>query len=99
MRQIRIVRNYNGALGRYFRGICVLRAEEVASQLVQDGYAEYVDGGVKERDQKDLTSQPDLTPQPPLPEGEGEQVPPEGAVRMAGENAMRPKANSKKANA
>lgn len=81
MRQIRITRNYNGSLGRFFRGVCVLQKEETAAQLVQDGYAEYVDEVV-------------ALPHPPAPSpaGEGEA---ELAVEPQAENMMRPKGKAR----
>lgn len=100
MRQIKITRDYNGALGRYFRGICILRQDAIAAQLVQDGFAEYADPEPRTSGQLDPTErvppvqdEEDATEPQPDPT---ERVPPEAAVAEQGENAMRPRNNGKK---
>lgn len=98
MRQIRIVRNYSGALGRYFKGVCLLSPPELAAQLVQDGYAEYAGPEPK------VGGASPTLPEEGKTEGEKTednlkvelQTGPETAAAAQGENAMKPAAEGKK---
>lgn len=78
MRQIRFTRDYNGSLGRGFRGVCVLKGESVAQALIEQGYAEYAD-----QEPKQIS--------PAVVDGENA---PETATSPQGENAMKAKAKA-----